>query len=461
MRVKVSYLWLFAFIAAIGVFFIAPRGVSEQLPLYMALSAFAVILWVFEIFPPPATAAGLTFAYILLLGMDPELVFAPWSTSLIWIGFGGMLFGEAMKGTGLARRIALRCLLFVGGSFTGLVVGFAIAGVILGLLLPSIFARVVIFCAIGIGIIDTLSLDKKSRMSSTIILMAFFAASAPCMMFLHTSESFIWAFEVMFGKGNSPVTFWDYVTHGTLISLLYVVVSFAVIYLVKGKEKLPPREELRHAVETAYHDMGRITGSELRLLVLVLVGISAFMLQPWTGLDAVYVFAFVSLLCYLPPLRIEPPENFGKLQIVFLIMMTGCIAMGMVGTAVGANAWAVSKITPFLASLSPTMGVISAYIAGALVNFVLTPLAATAAFAPAFGELGVQMSINPLPLFYAFSYGLDQYVLPYEMVPFLYIFTTGYINLGHVVKALALRALLAGIIIAAFAVPYWIFIGIL
>ena len=45
------------------------------------------------------------------------------------------------------------------------------------------------------------------------------------------------------------------------------------------------------------------------------------------------------------------------------------------------------------------------YLAGVLTNLLLTPFAATVAFTPAFGELGIQMGINPLPLFYAFEYG--------------------------------------------------------
>lgn len=461
-NVKVLMRWAISFLFAISLYAIAPRGVSPEMPMYAALTGFAIALWVFEVFPPFATATALCFGYILVLNISPEIVFAPWATSLIWISFGGVLFGEAMKSTGLATRIGLKCLQVTGGGFLGLAIGFAFAGMLLGLLLPSIFARVVIFCAIAIGIITTLDLDKRSRMSSTLILMAFFAATAPCLMFLHTSENFIWAFEVMFGgRENVPVDFWDYVQHGTFFNLLYIAVTFSTLWLVKGKANLPPKDELIKAVEANYAAIGKTTGKEKRLLALIILGISAFMLQPWTGINDVFLFAFIGLLCYLPALKIQDPFSFNDLKLSFLLMMTGCIAMGMVGTEVGANKWAVEQLQPILSSLSPTASVIASYLGGAAVNFVLTPLAATAAFVPAFGEIGAQMNINPLPLFYAFSYGLDQYVLPYEMVPFLYIFTTGYVQLKHVVAGLALRFLMAGIILTIIAVPYWKLIGIL
>lgn len=75
-----------------------------------------------------------------------------------------------------------------------------------------------------------------------------------------------------------------------------------------------------------------------------------------------------------------------------------------------------------------------------ITNLLLTPFAATVAFTPAFGELGVQMGVNPLPLFYAFEYGLDQYFFPYEGVMFLYIFTTGCVTLKHVIPTMIARA---------------------
>ena len=107
------------------------------------------------------------------------------------------------------------------------------------------------------------------------------------------------------------------------------------------------------------------------------------------------------------------------------------------------------------------MSIIMAYLAGVGVNFMLTPLAATAAFTPAIGELGQAMNMNPLPVFYAFGYGIDQYILPYEAVYFLYIFITGKVTLRHIIPALAVRALLCGVILVCIAIPWWKFVGIM
>ena len=366
-----------------------------------------------------------------------------------------------MEKTGLAKRLALRCLKLTGGSFNGLVAGFFLAGLVLVVILPSILARVVIFCAIAVGIIQALQLDAKSRMSSTIVMMAFFAAAAPQFMFLHSSESFIWAFGMMLKGTDKTVNFWDYAYQATFINLIYYALSMATVYIVKGRETLVSGAHFSTFIEQSCREMGPIQPREIKLLVLVFGIILGFMLEPLTHIDPVYVCCVLALLSYLPGINVLDRESFSNLNIVFLVFITGCMAIGFVGGSVGANKWAVAAIMPYLEGLPPTVSVICSYVAGTVANFLLTPFAATVAFTPAFGELGVQMGVNPLPLFYAFQLGLDQYFFPYEGVMFLYLFTTGCVTLKHIMPALGLRTLLAGILLVAVWVPYWNFIGLM
>ena len=44
---------------------------------------------------------------------------------------------------------------------------------------------------------------------------------------------------------------------------------------------------------------------------------------------------------------------------------------------------------------------------------------------------------------------------------FLYIFTTGYVTLKHVIPTMIARCIVAGAFIAVIAIPYWTFIGIM
>ena len=452
--------WPLTLVLPLIVYFAAPTDISPKAPLFMAMTSMAILAWAFNVFPAIGVAALLTFGYMLGGVAPAEVVFGPWATVLPWISFAAVIIGEAMDQTGLARRLALACLTLAGGSFLGLLWGFFLGGLVLALVLPSILARMVVLCAIASGIVDTLRLNHKSRMSSAIILMAFMAAAAPQFLFLHTSESFIWAFTMLF-KDGSTVDFWQYAWHGSLFSVVYTLASMAVIWFVKGKENLTSMGDAQAFIASSRKELGPVSGKERKLMVIVLGMVLAFMVQPWTGVDPVFIFAVLALLCYMPGISILSEESIGKVEIMFLIFITGCMSIGFVGGAVGFNAWAVQQILPLLQGWGETMSVIIAYISGVAVNFLLTPLAATAAFTPAIGDLGQALNMNPLPLFYAFQYGLDQYILPYEAVYFLYIFITGRVTLAHVIPALALRALICGVLLAVVAIPWWNFVGIL
>lgn len=454
--------YLLVLLLPVLVYHVVPQDVSPKFPLYMGITSMAILAWALNVFPAIGVAAMLTFAYLLFQVADPETVFGPWTTVLPWLSFAAVIIGDGMDKTGLAKRLALRCLRLTGGTFNGLVLGYFLGGLILVVVLPSILARVVIFCAISVGIIDSLRLDPKSRLSSAVVMMGFFAAAAPQFMFLHSSESFIWAFDMMLKGADQHVNFWDYAYHGTFINLIYYALSMSVVYVVKGKEKLVAGGgDAAAFVNESYERLGPINTREIKLMIIVLGIILGFMLEPWTGIDPVYVFCILSLFCYMPGVRVLDGDSFGKLSIVFLVFITGCMAIGFVGGSVGASQWAVQSIVPFLQGWGDTMSVFCAYWAGVIINFLLTPLAATAAFTPAIGELGAAMNVNPLPLFYAFNFGLDQYILPYEAVYFLYIFITERVLLRHVIPALALRMVLVGAFVLLVAVPYYYLVGLL
>lgn len=461
MTKAVNIKWLIAICASILFYAVAPRDVSPQLPLFLGMTSCAVLIWAFDLLPVVAVAAALTFMYLLTNMAPPEVVFGPWTTVLIWTTFGAAIFGDAMEKTGLAKRVALRCMLMCGGTFAGMLMGLFIGCIVVGLLLASGFARTVIFCAIATGVIKALDIDPKSRLSSVIMISFFFAAAASTMQFLHTSESFIWSFKVLMEAIGGDVGWWEYLKHEGFVNTIYVVLTFLTVWFMRGKERLPDGDHLKSALQARLAEMGSMTTAEKRLLWLALISILGFMVEPWTGVNAVYVLCLAALFCYLPAFRIMDPDSVNSLNIMFLVFVAGCMAIGFVAGEVGANKWMVSSIIPLLQSMSPTMGVVFSYLAGVLTNLLLTPFAATVAFTPAFAELGLQLNVNPLPLFYAFEYGLDQYFLPYEGVMFLYMFTTGCVTLKHILPIVAVRCAVAAVFIAVVAIPFWSLIGIM
>jgi hypothetical protein len=102
---------------------------------------------------------------------------------------------------------------------------------------------------------------------------------------------------------------------------------------------------------------------------------------------------------------------------------------------------------------------VCSYAVGVVLNFLLTPLAATSTLSAPITELGLQMGIDPRILYFSFQYGLDNLIFPYEYALYLYFFSSGYINFKEMVLVMALRILLAGAFVAFVAMPYWRMLG--
>ena len=176
--------------------------------------------------------------------------------------------------------------------------------------------------------------------------------------------------------------FWEYLSHMGLNNLLYIVLCFVALYLTRGSTRMPDETTLKQVLKKRMEELGPMSTAEKRLLVLALISVLGFMLEPFTGLNAVWILCLAALLCYMPGMGILNVNTFNNLNIMFLVFVAGCMAIGAVAGVVDANKWAVASIMPYLQGLPPTISVVCSYVAGTVANFLLTPFAATVAFTP-------------------------------------------------------------------------------
>ena len=187
----------------------------------------------------------------------------------------------------------------------------------------------------------------------------------------------------------------EYLNHACFINTIYVALSFPTIYFhARQGAAFPEGGKLKLILEERLAEMGLpMTVSEKRLLVLAILGILGFMVEPWTGVNAVYVLCLQSRS---PPCPHESAEPFNNLNIVSSPRggLHGHRVCG--GRSRSYRGKAVSSIIPFLKRIRPHA------------RRLLLPRGRdhqpapdslrgeTRAFTPAFGELGVQMGVNLL-----------------------------------------------------------------
>ena len=166
-------------------------------------------------------------------------------------------------------------------------------------------------------------------------------------------------------------------------------------------------------------------------------------------------------VCFLPGVNLMDDTQLGKLNYKMIFFVAGCMSIGIVATASGSGKWLANVLFPYLAGSSAMYTMIAAWIFGVAINFLLTPLAAMASFTAPIAEVCVKAGFNPLPIVYSYLFGLDQYILPYEFAGLLFVYSYGYISMKALVKVVAIRMAVSGVVMIVVAYPYWKLIGLI
>lgn len=457
--------WLLSLLIPAGAYFAVQTAVqadpslNPHLPMFFAITLWAITVWATDILPAVPSAAAMTFLYLLCNVAPAPVIFGAWGAFLPWICFGALILSEALEQTGLTRRLALQLMHLVGATFTRIVVSLMTVGMFMAFLLPDIMCRVIIFVAIAHGLVMALELDPKSRISSAIIMAGFCSATSPG--YVTGTEMSLIAMDQIKSIITIP-TWGEYALANLPFIILYCCFSiFMCVKIIPGKEHIPHEDHLKEVVAERLRDMGPMTTQEWKLLILMICAITGLLTSKWHGLNGYFLYALIAICCYLPWIGLASFENVRKLNVGFLVFIVACLGMGSVAVHLGAAKWFASLVVPLIDGLSPIWLVLSSYLSAVAVNFMLTPLAAVSALSLPWAEIAQHVNMNPLPMLYSFLYGLDQYIFPYEYALYMYIFSTGYITPKHMFKGLGLRILFVAVILMLLQVPYWKLIGLM
>lgn len=410
--------WLLSLLIPAGAYFAVQTAVqadpslNPHLPMFFAITLWAITVWATDILPAVPSAAAMTFLYLLCNVAPAPVIFGAWGAFLPWICFGALILSEALEQTGLTRRLALQLMHLVGATFTRIVVSLMTVGMFMAFLLPDIMCRVIIFVAIAHGLVMALELDPKSRISSAIIMAGFCSATSPGYGFLTGTEMSLIAMDQIKSIITIP-TWGEYALANLPFIILYCCFSiFMCVKIIPGKEHIPHEDHLKEVVAERLRDMGPMTTQEWKLLILMICAITGLLTSKWHGLNGYFLYALIAICCYLPWIGLASFENVRKLNVGFLVFIVACLGMGSVAVHLGAAKWFASLVVPLIDGLSPIWLVLSSYLSAVAVNFMLTPLAAVSALSLPWAEIAQHVNMNPLPMLYSFLYGLDQYIFP-------------------------------------------------
>ncbi len=428
-------------------------SLTRPMIVFLCVTLWAVSAWAMGTLNDTAVALVLPILYVLFCGVPQRVVFSSWLGDVPITVIGGFVLGKIMSSTGLGRRIALACIKSMGGTFVGAIVGIAIGAAIVAPLVPSIMGKAAIFTAIAVALCDTLGFEARSKEASAVLLATCCAVGATKLCYLTGAADLVMGMALV-DKVLGTQTMWlEYALYNFVPGMLYLVMSVAVILVVLRVRV--PKEHLSTAVTQTYETLGPMSDEQRRALYLLLGTIVLLATDRFHGISAGTVLIIITVVAFLPGIGLMDGKKLSAINFAPLFFIMGCMSIGSAGQALKATDWLAGQVLPLMQGMGETMTGVASYVVGAALNFLLTPLAATSAFSTPIAQLGVALQIEPRILYFAFQYGLDNIIFPYEYALYLYFYSSGYISFKIMALVLGIRMILTAFFIGLVAIPWW------
>jgi di/tricarboxylate transporter len=305
------------------------------------------------------------------------------------------------------------------------------------------------------GICKALDLENGGKSSSGIMLAGLFAALNPSYIFLTSASQTMIAYQVgaKFGVSNSWVS---YLFHNGLITLIWCFVcAFILDLLFKSERHIRSKEFFQREKD----GLGPLSLTEKKMVGVFTLLVAAILTVPYHKIPVGWIFPLAACVCFLPGINLGKSHPAKNINFSIIVFVTATMGIGAVASSIGAGKFIADLLFPIMSG-TKFYTLISVWVFGVLIKFLLTPLAAVATLSESIVRMAHSAGINPVPVLYVWNQSLEQVILPYEYALVLLTFGYGYLSLKNLIKAFSVKMLFNIIFIIAIAVPFWMLIGI-
>jgi solute carrier family 13 (sodium-dependent dicarboxylate transporter), member 2/3/5 len=450
---KTTIFWLIT-VAVPLIVMLIPTGevFNPRVRLFLAITVCAILIFAFETLPQLASSILLPIAYVLS-GLAPsQAVFGPWTSFIPWMFLGGILAANCLESVGLLRRVAYWCIIKTGGTYTRILFGIMIAGIIMNLLVPA--QAIIPLAAFTFGICKALGLEKSPE-AAGIMLTGAMAALMPLFFFYNPN------FAIIPGAASTvystPITWVQYFYH----NIPNILWSFFLVFLLSKVFKPEKPIDAKDYIQKEYQKLGKLTTPEKKGIFVTILLFVFMITAQFHRIEIGWGFAIAGCLMFFPGINIGTENDVTRIKFSLVFFVTACMSIGVVANVLGFGKILTGAMLPVLQSSGTTASLGLVWLLCVLANFLMTPLAIMAAFTAPLTQLAINLGIDPRTFFYIIFHAVDQIVLPYEYVLVLIFFAYGLIRIKDFAKFFSIKMGLNIIYIAVILIPYWKLIGLL
>lgn len=447
--------WIITFALAVAVTLIPTSGYfTEQMRLFFSFTVFFISILAFELLPTVAAAMLLSTLYIVS-GLVPESVaLKPWTNTVIFMSLGAFILANVMEEVGLLKRISMWCISKTGGTYTGALYGFLIAGIVLSILT---FTRgYIIIATLAFGLCKVFGYEKPCKESAIIMIVAAVGAFGSA-AFIYTPVTLgllEQGMRLVPGQENTILPWYTCIIY----NWPQILADFFFVWLLTKLFKtrnFVTQGNGREYFEAELKKLGPLTSEEKHICIVVTVLFIYVLFQPVHGYSLNYAFMVLPYLLFTPALRAGTTKSISRVNINVLAFMAACMSIGVVGMELGFTPFIKETVLPLLSSLSPGMVLTIVLVVCALANFILSASAMFAALSAPLTQIAISLNLQPVVVMMAIVLGADMYFLPHEVTTLVVIFSFGMMTMRDFILLASIKSAVTFLSFLVLQLPYW------
>jgi len=306
------------------------------------LALIAIGLWSTAQLPEYLTSL-LFFLLAMLASVAPsQVIFSGFSSSAFWMIFAGLVIALAVKVTGLSERLAHSIAIRLDRGYAGLISGMLMVGVLLGFLMPSSMARVVLLVPITIALAESFGFDAGSNGRAGLLMAATFGTFVPAFAILPAN------IPNMVLVGSAETQFDITLLYGEYLLLHFPVLGFVKSVVIVGLIlwRFPDKPEPYKSRQKPSEPLSR---AEWKMTVVLVLALAFWLSDFLHHISPAWIALAAALFLLMPRVGLVSPSKFNR-EVNFspLFFVAGILGLGALISHTGLGARLAAGLTEIL-----------------------------------------------------------------------------------------------------------------
>jgi cytochrome bd-type quinol oxidase subunit 2/di/tricarboxylate transporter len=381
-----------------------------------ALTVFTIGLLATAVIPAYLTAFALFLLCMLFKIVPASVIFSGFASAALWLIFSGLILGIALKSTGLGDRIAGKIAVNLEGkSYSYIIGGVVVFGILLGFIMPSAMGRIVLLIPIALALAKSFGFGEGSNGRMGIVLAATFGSSMPASAILPSNVPNMVMAGIAETIYNISPMYGEYLLlHFPILGLVKAVIIAWLVVRMFPDEPVFGGKEVKKQTPLSAGEW-KLSIILVGLLVLWFTDFIHHISPAWVALAAAF-------LLLLPKRGLVTGKQFNeKVNYGSLFFVAGVLGLGAMVAHSGLGsilANALLGILPLKVD-HPLLNYISLTLTATLTGVVTTVPGAPAVLTPLAADMATASGLPIKTLLMSQVLGFSTVIFPYQAPPLI------------------------------------------